>query len=132
VKVVSQQVPPLTRDLIRAVKRKALELSTPPHRNRVAALQSGGSESSSGDSGSGASKGKSSGTGAAPFAHPGGYAGAGELGTLQWRLEQQAPLQAAARDSLLTVGARNCQSGVEGATIGFRDLLWNRLFFYQG
>jgi hypothetical protein len=100
-------VPELTPALIRRIKQAALAAAPAAVpagaralRDTVDALRPDG--------------GKSSG-----FIHPGGYAGAEELALLRERLEGGAPLQAAAKESLLTV-----RGVVAGVGVGWGWVRW--------
>ncbi|KAI8474482.1 MAG: hypothetical protein J3K34DRAFT_518210 [Monoraphidium minutum] len=97
-----QPVPALSASLIRRIKARALRAAPAGHRllaarlkQRTAGAARRGAAGGGGDAAAGGAAGE-------PFAVPGGYAGPAELATLQWRLAQGSPLQAAAKDSLLT------------------------------
>lgn len=94
-RIESQPVPDLTPDQIRAVKRAALAQAPPAIAANISALLAR-ADAARGPAG------RFSG-----LRHPAGYAGAGELAIATARLAAGLPLQAAAIDSLVTVGAQN-------------------------
>jgi hypothetical protein len=98
-------VPRLTPDLIRRIKQRALKGAPPEHCSLLSSLRANASRA--GGATAPAARRLLAVSwpprpAAGPFAHPGSYSGADELALLQRRLASGAPLQTAARDSLIT------------------------------